>query len=98
MRCSSVNSADALLGERHERIELAARERAAFAGSLNLDHAAGPQPNDVQIDFGLRIFTVVEIEQDLARHDACAHGRDASRRTLRRQFGAQPGQWRRRRR
>ena len=35
------------------------------------------QPDDVQIDFGGRVFLVVEVEHDLAGDDACAHGRDA---------------------
>ena len=61
---------EAAVGHVEDRVELGARERAPFAGALDFDHAAVSQPDDVQIDFGRRVFAVVEIEHDLARDDA----------------------------
>ena len=44
-----------------------AGERPPFAGSLDFDQPAAAQSDDVEVDFGGRVFAVVEVEHRTRR-------------------------------
>src|SRR5690606_3417327 len=51
-------------------------ERTALAAPLDLDDLAGPGGHDVEVDLGLGVLGVVEIDGHLAGDDADADGRE----------------------
>ena len=53
---------EAGLGEVEQGLELGTREGPPLAGPLDLDQSAAAEPDDVQVDLGLRVLGVVEVE------------------------------------
>src|SRR5687768_12641896 len=61
---------DAPRCELEQLVELLPRERRPLGCRLDVDVRAVARHDDVEIDVGLRILGVVEVEQRLPRHDA----------------------------
>ena len=69
-------TANALVGQREQRVERRAIERLGLGGALHFDEAAVGGLDDVHVHFGARVFVVREVEQRRAVDDADARRGD----------------------
>ena len=68
--CASDQLADALVGQRQQRVHLGAREGRALGRALHFDEAAGAGHHHVHVGVAGRVFDVLQVEQRRALDDA----------------------------
>src|SRR4051794_9943611 len=62
----SPDELDSARGQAEQLVELVASEGHLLCGRLHLDEPSVARHHDVQVDVGLRVLGVVEVEQELA--------------------------------
>ena len=67
---------DSLFGEGQLAVEFRPFERFAFGRPLDFNEFAGTRHDDVEVDLGLAVFGVFEIEEGFSVMDADADGGD----------------------
>ena len=65
---------DALFGQGDQAVHGGATEDTAFAGALDLDEVMGACHNYIEINVGVRVFSVAQVEQKGPVYDANTGG------------------------